>query len=407
VKFARHNRFRKLLSISALLCGITLVVSACGGSSGGTSSSSTGGTSTGSASTSSKINIAAFETQLQTFYKGTFTLPPTTAPAPPKNVNLWIISCGQASQGCSAPVAAAKAAAQVLGWKVNVFDGNFGIGDAYDAGLRQAIAAHATAIITVGVDCDQAKPGYQAAKAAGIAVIGDNSFDCNDPLLHDGPALFSATVKYTPQDPTADDTLAEVGAAKADWIIVHTHGEAQVINLDFSALTGGVATNNGFVAEMAKCSTCKILKTIDFSPADTSDGELKTEFASALAQYPQANAADVLSDGIIIQDGLAQALQSTGRTKTFALVGDEGYAPNVQLIRNQDGEDAGAPYDSNWLSWGAVDTVIRILDHQTAVDEGPGVQVIDASHNLPVAGQNYGAPVNYQALYKKAWGISS
>ena len=44
---------------------------------------------------------------------------------------------------------------------------------------------------------------------------------------------------------------------------------------------------------------------------------------------------------IIIQDGLAQALQSDGRTKTFALVGEEGYAANVQLIRNTDGEDAG------------------------------------------------------------------
>jgi hypothetical protein len=41
---------------------------------------------------------------------------------------------------------------------------------------------------------------------------------------------------------------------------------------------------------------------------------------------PAANAATVLSDGIIIQDDLAQAIQSDGRTKTFALVGEEGYA---------------------------------------------------------------------------------
>jgi ribose transport system substrate-binding protein len=403
MKFASRGRFRNLLRICTLFCGFALIASACS-SSGGTSSA---GTSTSSANDSSSVNVASFEAKLATFYQGTYAAPPTTAPTPPKNVNLWIISCGQASEGCSAPVAAAKTAAQLLGWKVNVFDGNFGVGDAYDAGLRQAIAAHATAIITVGVDCDQAKPGYQAAKTAGIPVVGDNSFDCNDPLLHDGPALFAATVKYTAQDPTADDTLAEVGAAKADWIIVHTHGEAKVINLEFGALTGGVATNNGFVAEMAKCSTCKILKTINFSPADTSDGELKTEFASALAQYPDANAADVLSDGIIIQDGLAQALQSDGRTKTFALVGEEGYSANVQLIRNTDGEDAGAPYDSDWLSWGAVDTVIRVLDHQPAVDEGPGVQVVDAAHNLPAAGQNYGVSVNYKAAYEKAWGISS
>jgi ribose transport system substrate-binding protein len=148
------------------------------------------------------------------------------------------------------------------------------------------------------------------------------------------------------------------------------------------------------------------VKTISFSPQDTSDGTLKQEFASALAQYPQANAAVNISDGIIIQDGFAQAIQSAGRTKTLALVGTEGYAPNIALIRGQNGEAADTPFDSNWLGWGAVDTVLRLLDHKPAGYEGMGVQVIDPTHDLPAAGQSYSAPVNYQELYKKAWGVS-
>ena len=103
---------------------------------------------------------------------------------------------------------------------------------------------------------------------------------------------------------------------------------------------------------------------------------------------------------------MAQAIQSAGRTKTFSLVSGEGYAPNVAMIRAQNGEDAVTPFDSNWLAWGAVDTVIRLLDHQPAVYEGMGVQVVDRTHNLPAAGQQYNSPVNYQALYKKAWGVS-
>ena len=132
---------------------------------------------------------------------------------------------------------------------------------------------------------------------------------------------------------------------------------------------------------------------------------LKQELASALAQYPNANAATVLSDGIIIQDGLAQAIQSDGRTKTFALVGEEGYATNVRLVTDGDGEDAGATYDSNWLSWGAVDTMIRVLDHKPIVDEGMGVQAWDATHNLPAPDTNYGASVDYKKIYEKAWGV--
>jgi ribose transport system substrate-binding protein len=384
---------------TGLLVGAAALLAAGCGSSAGAGSSGSGAAASGSAS------LAPFRTALQQYYKGTFTSPPTTAPAPPKDVKLWIISCGQASAGCAGPVAAAKAAAQKLGWTVNVYDGNFGIGDAYDAGLRQAVAANASAIVTVGVDCNLAKTGYLAANAAHIPVVGANSFDCDDPALHDGSALFSATTRYTPQAQTAAATLEEVGRAKADWIIVHTDGKAKVINLNFSGITGGIYTNDGFVSEMAKCKTCQIVKTINFTPADTSDGVLKQEWASALAQFPDANAGTVLSDGIITQDGLAQALQSDSRTKTFALVGEEGYATNVQLVTDDDGEDAGATYDSNWLSWGAVDEMIRVLDHKPVVDEGMGVQVWDASHNLPAAGTNYGAPVNYQKIYEKAWGL--
>jgi ribose transport system substrate-binding protein len=403
---ARGRSLRWILVLCAALSGLGLLLTACssGSATSGTTSSGTSSSGTSSAGTVAS-SLAAFQRALQADYTGHFTAPPTSAPAHKSGVNLWIISCGQASQGCAEPVANAKEAAQALGWKATVFDGNFGIGDAYNTGIRQAIADHAQAIIAIGVDCSQAKAGYQAAKAAGIIVVGANSFDCNDPQVNDGPSLFTATVKYTPQFPTAAATQYEVGVAKADWIIVHTNGHAQVIDTNFAGLTGGKYINQGFVAEMAKCTTCKIVKTISFSPQDTSNGTLKTEFASALAQYPQANAAINISDGIIIQDGFAQAIQSVGRTKTLALVGTEGFAPNVALIRNQDGQAAATPFDSVWVAWGAVDTVIRMLDHQPAVFEGAGVQVIDATHNLPAPGLSYSAPVNYVALYKKAWGV--
>jgi ribose transport system substrate-binding protein len=394
---ARGRSRRRMLLISAALGGLSVLLGAC--SSGNAASTSSG-------SGSAAINLAPFEKALQADYKGHFTAPPTTAPPHKKGVNLWIISCGQASEGCSQPVANAKQAAGLLGWKATVFDGNFGIGDAYNNGIRQAIADHAQAIITIGVNCNQAKSGYQAAKAAGIVVVGGDSYDCSDPAVHDGANVMSATVKFTPAFPTAADTSRERGIAKADWIIVHTKGHAQVINTDFAGLTGGVYENQGFVSELAKCQTCKIVKTITFSPADTSDGTLKQEWASALAQFPNANAGVIISDGIVIQDGMAQAIQSAGRTKTFSLVSGEGYAPNVAMIRAQNGEDAVTPFDSNWLAWGAVDTVIRLLDHQPAVYEGMGVQVVDRTHNLPAPGQQYNSPVNYQALYKKAWGVS-
>ena len=118
---ARGRSRRRLLLMSAAVGGLSVLLGAC--SSGNAASTSSG---SGSAS----INLAPFEKALQADYKGHFTAPPASAPAHQKGVNLWIISCGQASEGCSQPVANAKEAAGLLGWKATVFDGNFGIGDA-------------------------------------------------------------------------------------------------------------------------------------------------------------------------------------------------------------------------------------------------------------------------------------
>jgi ribose transport system substrate-binding protein len=393
---ASRSRARACL-ITMLVC-LGLTAAACGSSSSGSSPSA-------SSSGSSSAALAPFQTNLAADYKGLFTAPPTTAPAHKANQNIWIISCGQASKGCAEPSANAKEAAQALGWKATVFDGNFGVADAYNTGIRQAIAAHANAIITIGIDCDQAKTGYEAAKAAGIIVVGAQSYDCSDKYVHSGTDLLTAQTEFSPKYLTAGATSYERGVAKADWLIVHTDGKAQVINTDFAGLVGGEYENAGFVAEMAKCTTCKIVKTINFTPQDTSNGTLKQEFASALAQYPNANAATNISDGIIIQDDLAQAIQSAGRTKTLALIGGEGYAQDDALIRAQNGQDADMPFDSNWMAWGSVDEVIRAEAGQKSVPEGMGIQAVDATHNMPAVGKDYSAPVDYKADYEKAWGI--
>jgi ribose transport system substrate-binding protein len=350
--------------------------------------------------------VSQATTALDAYYKGVFTAPPTSAPPHKAGVKLWIISCGQASEGCANPAAAAASAATSLGWSVKVFDGNFGVGDAYDTGIRQAIAAGAQVIITEGINCNQAKAGYQAAHNAGVIVVGANSADCSDPLVKDGPNLMSATVKYQPTFPTGGDARVLSGKAKADWIIVHTHGQAKVINMVFQGLTDGEYENQGFTSELAKCGTCKIVDTIKFSPADTANGTLKQEFATALAQYPDANAGVILDDAIVIQNDMPQALQTAGRTKTFALVAGSGFAQNLNLIRNNSGQAADISISTSWTLWGAVDEAIRLLDKKPAVFEGSGVQAVDATHNLPPAGQNWAPPVDYPALYKKAWGVS-
>jgi ribose transport system substrate-binding protein len=402
----RHTRRLTYLFASVTAVLAAMACGSAGSASGGPSSATPSSASSG-ASSSADANLAQFQQAVNTYYKGQVTAPPATAPKYDKPVNAWIISCGQASEGCADPTAAMKAAAQALGWKTTVVDGNFGAADAYNAAFRQAVAAGANVVLETAVNCDQAKTGLQAAKAAHIVVVGADAFDCTDPKVNAGTQdLMSATVSFNQDTPTTAATEEARGRARADWIIVHTNGQAKVINLVFAGLTAGEYQNEGFLDELSKCTTCKIVDTINYTPTDTANGTLKQAFASALAKYPDANAAPVTDDGIVQSADLAQVIQSAGRTGDFCLVSGGGYAVNNQLIRQGRGECAEAVFDVKWLGWAAVDEALRLLAGQPTVPEGLGVQLYDASHGMPAPGENYTAAVDYKALYEKAWGVS-
>lgn len=393
----------RLLGAATALAAAALGLAACSSSSTTAASSST----TGSASTvASGSGVAAATAALQRDYKGTSQQPPSTAPKVTGAQNIWVISCGQQAEGCSRPVAGAVAAAQALGWKTKVFDGQFGADDAYDTGIRQAVAAKATAILLIGIDCNTAKAGLGVAKSAGIPVLGANSFDCNDPALNAGPPLFAGVEQFASTTPTAADLNEAVGAAKADWLIVATGGKAKVIEVGLTGLTGYYYQNLGFAKELAKCSGCSIVAKALGNPTDLSNGVLESSFSSKLTASPEANAVMADGDSIVTGAQVPQALQSAGRVSSVSVIGSEGFTQNLDLIRQHRGQNAAVPFDELWVGWGLVDETLRVLAKQPLVDEGMGFQVVDATHNLPAEGQNYTDPINFIAAYKAAWGVS-
>jgi ribose transport system substrate-binding protein len=347
--------------------------------------------------------MAPFEAALAAGYKGTSVAPPATSPAPKKNVTAWIISCGQSAPGCSYVVAGAVQAANALGWKTRVFDGEFGANGLYNTGIRQAIAAHATVILPIGIDCDEARPAYLAAKAAGIPLVSINSYDCNSPLINDGSPVFTADMEYNPQTPTPAVFSQNLGKLQADWLIVQSKGKAQVVDFNLSAVTGLQEEQVGFNNELAKCSGCKILAQVSVSPPDEANGVAAKEFASTLTKYPQATAIWTSDDSLIDAANVPEAVASAGRLSTLEVLGIQGFAANLTLIRENRGQSLAVAYDPYRFGWAAMDEANRVLNGQPAVPEGIGIQIIDATHNLPAAGQNWVDPVNYKADYEKAW----
>jgi len=384
------------MATAAVAC--LALVAAC------SSGSASGSSSNGPSDSSSSAALAPFKAALQVGYKGTSVAPPTSSPAPKKGVTAWIISCGQSAPGCSDVVAGAVAAGQVLGWKTKVYDGQFGAGGAYDTGIRQAIAAHASVIIPIGIDCNVAKTAYQAAKAANIPIVSINSYDCNDPALKDGPPLFSGQLEYNKGHQTTSEEMNYLGQLQADWLVVHSNGKAKIIEFTLSAVTGLAKEQQGFNAEIAKCSGCTVLTKVAVAPPDESNGVAGQTFSSLLTKYPQATAVWTPDDSLIDAAQIPQAIASAGRLQSLLVLGVQGFAQNLALIRDNKGQSVAVAYDPARLGWGGMDEANRILNGMPSVPEGNGLQVIDATHNMPPAGQNWKDPINYEAAYKKAWG---
>jgi len=388
----------RLVAAVGVAVVVAVGVAACGSSSSG-SQSSTSTTTSGNVALQTQV-VAGVPTLAQ-LYKGTQTAPPTTGPAavPGKKV-IWI-SCGQESTGCSAPAAAAAQAAKALGWKYSVLDGKFDENGAWASAILQAIAEKPNAIIVHGINCNLAEPAFEAAKKAGVAVIGSvGSDDCN---VTGGPALYATNVIPNATSSTGDAFFSEFGAQKAAYIIDKTDAKAKVIDMFLS--DSDVAVNTGFLAMLKKCSTCSVVDEIPYTGADqTPSGPLAQDASTAIAQHANANAMTVSFDTILGPDGgVGSELATIPAAKKLVIVGGEGTIVGMSLLRSATSPlTAENGYDNGWIGWATMDALNRYFAHKPQVPEGFGTQIVDRQHNLNASGP-YATSVDYKAAYLKVW----
>ena len=106
--------------------------------------------------------------------------------------------------------------------------------------------------------------------------------------------------------------------------------------------------------------------------------------------------------------GLAQAIQSSGRSNDLNVIGNFGEVGNLDFIRSSGGEDATVGFSADWSGWAGVDALIRVLNGDKVVPAGIGLQVVDADNNMPAKGQPfaYNPVVDFASAYQKLWNAS-
>lgn len=339
---------------------------------------------------------------VQAAYKGTFTAPPAEGPKAQKGKRVTIVSCGESISSCSVPAAAMKEAGQSLGWQVNIFDGRAEPTN-YANGIREAIAAGVDGIIGIATDCDKVGAPLREAQAKGIAVMGYSAFDCNDPAVESGDPVFSSRVLFQGFE-NMGDYREEWGRRKAEWVIDATGGKAKVllVNVPGNNLHGTAI--EGFKKQLAECSTCSIVGTVDIPVADTTKPVAAQKLEAALLKHADADVLVVPNDAAFAAYA-SSALNSVPRD--LKVMGGECFAENLDMIRSGGPQNACVALPQEWQAWAVVDQMNRYFADPKAkpVDQGLGFQLVDADHNMPESGGWKPGTVDYKAAYKRVWGV--
>ena len=375
-----------------------LLLAGCGGSS---DTSETATPETGPVAPAASGAPAAGDAGLN--YKGTLRAPDGSPRPAAKGKKIAILSAGQASISSSVPVAAAEAAAKAAGWQTSIYDVQLNPANAPGL-VRQAIAAGVDGIVLQAVDCPGAKGPLQEAKAKGIKVVGIYSFDCDDPVFKSNdPALFSGQVNYGADAAAGIGQFTEkYGADQAKAVIAATGGKAKVVFFNSPTVTVLNYTGKGFKDEIAKCAECKIVAEIEFAGSELGPN-LQQKATTALLQHPEANAVKSPYTSATLL-GIAPAVVQSGRASKLYVMGGEGFAPELDLLRANQGVNAVNIAPSDWTGWAAVDSMNSLFNGTAPVDSGLGWQLVDKGHNLPKSGPFLPA-VDFKAIYKKAWGV--
>jgi ribose transport system substrate-binding protein len=397
-------RLRRAAAV-AVGASISLVIlAACSdsdsGASGTDSSSSSSSSSSGSSSSSSSD---AGGSALDALYQGNEGTPPTTSPPAAKDKEVWWISCGQVSSACSAYAEAGKQAAEAIGWDFHIADGNLNQANGEATAMRTAIAAKPDAIILDAFGCTGVQPELQQAKDAGIAVLGLSNTDCSD--AGTGPSLFTVPMIYSDTVPDNKAYWTSWGDWSAQYLAADSGGGATIIAAYGEGDPQFDFYKQGFEDTLkTECPDCNVIP-VPWTLADLApNGPWVTALRNALVKNPDADYVWFPFDFNAVESGGTKVvLQSGSKAK---VISNTGLSGALDLVRSGQIYAEALSFDIDWPSWGAIDELNRYFNGEDSVPQGLGYVAVDKDHNLPSEpGQNFQTQVDFESLYKQAWGV--
>lgn len=379
---------------------LSLLASACGG----TSASSVSNTTTSAATT----NTASSPSQAQqvTAAKAEIAkyadIPTFTDPGPAIDVSklrgktLLVVQDNTIANALVEITKGVVDAGKIAGINVEVFNGQ-AIISTIDQGIQQGINQHVGAIIIAGVAPQLIPSSLAAANAAKIPVIGvlSGQPSMTAPGEGWGSAYFGAS----------GPSYVELGRLIADTSIVNSPSSGVTAAAVVFNDPTSKAVSTGINQVFSTCSVCHIVSTQDVEPQYWPT-KIGGSVSSAILANPKINyifpAVDTM--GIFATAGVSQA----GASGRVSVVSDDASSPGtLGLVQKGPIYTADPGYSAPWAGWEALDQAMRAMSQMKPGNPEIPIRYFDKAtlagadvHHLSTLFGNA-----YIAGYKALWGI--
>jgi ribose transport system substrate-binding protein len=282
-------------------------------------------------------------------------------------------------------------AAAAVGVNVKMVDGK-GQAPNWSKTMKEAIAQHADAIITDGAPPTLIKKDIAAAGAANIPVVDTLDLDQTDPLV-DG------------QFATVSISFGDSGARQADYVIAQQQGKpTHVLVYGDSEFPSEVKRVEGIKAEFAK-----LAPNIEVTVKDTLVSKIATDLRGQtqtdLRRDPKIEWVLPTYDAQALY--VVPAIKSAGMAKKVKVVSSDAVKANLDFVAKGDVQvfDVGPP--DIWIGWAAVDSALRGMLGQDAVEENVPLRVFveENLQGVDTGDQDALVGSEYRDGYKQLWGV--
>jgi ribose transport system substrate-binding protein len=293
-----------------------------------------------------------------------------------------------------------RRAAEMVGAKLVVYP-NQGEPSQWAQGIRTAIAQNANAITLFAQNPALLGPQIEQAEKAGIPVIVVRTSGEEERCQADRDGeVYGTTCVPGP--------FEQAGRIEADWVIVDSEGDANVLVITSNDARSTVPLLKGLRGEFAdKCPSCKV-RYVDVPIPDWSQ-RVQTEVQSALLRDPEIDYIIPIYDSM--SRYVVPALRASNATERVKISTFNGTPFVLEMLQDEDIVSMDVGENLAWVGWATMDQAFRaIAGLRPARSEHTPLRVfddsnIDATGRPPQLDQGYGDA--FVRGYEELWGVAN